>query len=207
MGYDPNQPPYGASNQPPPPPPYGAQNQPPYGTPQVPPTVYGPPPAQQSYGIPPYAQAPQPAPKKSRRWLWITLAIVGGVLVLACGGCAFATGFFANMVGAPNSAVDQYYKAIESQDYNTAYTHLQVDTFTWQGQQIQASSAVFTQIGNALDTQKGKVTKHTITSVNVNNDSATVKVDVTRSGTSTYTVTLELSKVNNEWKITRLDNL
>src|SRR5579872_3525151 len=114
MGYDPNQP-YGAGQ---PPPPYG-QPQPPYGQP---PTQYNPPPLPPDYGQQPYGQAPPmyggapPMPsygqlqkKSSLRWLWITLAIVGGLLVLGCGGCAIASfagiGYFAKTIAGPSVAV------------------------------------------------------------------------------------------------------
>ncbi len=85
MGYDPNtpynqgqpqQPPYGQPAIPNTSPVYG-QGQPPY---QGPTQAYGQPPyGQGQYGGPPqnYTQAPQ---KKSRKWLWITLSIIGGVL-------------------------------------------------------------------------------------------------------------------------------
>src|SRR6266567_4736081 len=104
MSYDPNQP-YGQGQpqrpdqpfgQPPtqytPPPGYGqpppgyGQGQGPYGQP---PPGYG---QEQYRGAPPMpgpGYAPQQAPRKSsRRWLWITLAIIGGIIVLGCAGCA-----------------------------------------------------------------------------------------------------------------------
>ena len=213
MSYDPNQPsqpPYGAPNQPP----YGTPNQPsqpPYGIPNQPPP-YGIPnqPQQPQYGIPPYTQPQELPQKKSRKRLWTILGIVGGILVLACGGCAImgalGIGFFAKTVAGPISSVDQYYKAIESQDYNTAYSHLQVDNFTLGSQTLPANATIFTQLANVLDSQRGKVTKYSITSTNVNNDTATVTVSVTRRGPP-YTVTLNLKQVGNDWKIVRLDNI
>src|SRR5579884_2836939 len=141
MGYDPNQPPYGVPNQPPPSQYGSAPNQPP------PPPPYGVPNQPPSYGIPTYTQPQEPLQKKSRKGLWITLSIVGGILVLACGGCAvmfaLGIGFFAKTVSGPISSVDQYYKAIENQDYNTAYSYLHVDTFTYGGQTVQANATIF----------------------------------------------------------------
>ena len=198
MGYDPNQPPYGAPNQPP----YGGvPNQPPYGAPPQTPPPYGIPNQPPYGGVPPYAQPP--AQKRSLKWLWITLGIVAGIFVLACGGLALLGG---TLLGGPSSAAESYYKAIESQDYNTAYSYLKVDTFTVGGQSIQANAGVFTQIGNALDKERGKVTKHSVTSINTDNDTSTVKVEVTRNG-APYTVTLELTKIGSDWKITKLDNV
>src|SRR6266516_2824315 len=98
MGYDPNAPYNQGQPQQPStqytPPGYGqGQPQQPYGQPpyqgQQPP--YGQPPyGQEQYGGPPpnYGQPPK---KSSLKWLWITLAIVGAVLVLGCGGCAIAS--------------------------------------------------------------------------------------------------------------------
>jgi hypothetical protein len=198
MGYDPNQPPYGTPNQPP----YGVPPQTPYGVPPQTPPPYGGIPNLPSYGgVPPYAQPP--VQKRSLKWLWITLGIVVGIFVLTCGGLAVLGG---TLLGGPSSAADSYYKAIESQDYNTAYSYLKVDTFTVGGQPIQANAGVFTQIGNALDKERGKVTKHSVGSINTNNDTSTVKVEVTRNGTP-YTVTLELTKIGSDWKITKLDNV
>src|SRR5689334_21190863 len=98
MDYDPNQPTSGRPQDPSGPPSYGQQ---PSGQPQRPPTGHVPPPygseyvppqqppyQQPQYGIPPFPNYAQPQPpKRSLRWLWITLAIVGGILVLACAGC------------------------------------------------------------------------------------------------------------------------
>jgi hypothetical protein len=156
--------------------------------------------------VPPYSQAPQAPQKKSRRGLWIILAIVGGILVLACGGCGLAGGFLAKTVAGPATAVDSYYKAIESQDYNTAYSYLKVDTFTIGGQKVQASADVFVRSASYLDQNKGKVTSHSITSTNVTNDTATVEVQVTRNG-SPSTVTLQLKQIGSDWKIVQLDNI
>src|SRR5215471_17024198 len=62
------------------------------------------------YGQPPYGGSPVPSywppqqPKKpSRRWLWITLAILGGIIALSCVGCsivfALGLGSFAKLAG------------------------------------------------------------------------------------------------------------
>src|SRR5437763_7465327 len=140
MSYDPNQPPdSGQQPQPPygqPQPPYGQPGQPqsPYEQQwgQQPPPQYGQPqqpPYQQQWGQqPPQDYAPtqyvapaygaQPAPgymppqqpKRSRRGLWIALAIIGGLIVLGCAGCGilFATGagFFAKSVALPAITVN-----------------------------------------------------------------------------------------------------
>lgn len=160
-------------------------------------------------GVPDYARAPQPQ-KKSRRGLWIALGIIAGVLVLLCGGFAvagaFGVGLFTSIVSGPTNAVNQYYTAVENQDYQTAYSYLQLDTFTVSGQQVAANEALYARLASALDTAKGKVTSHSITSINVNNNDATVVVNATRSG-QTYEVQLELQKIGNDWKIVRFNNV
>jgi hypothetical protein len=99
--------PYGA---PPPTPGYGSQPQPGYGAPN-----YGPPP-QPGYGAPPpppgFGPPPQPGfgapqqpfmapqpPKKSRTWVYVVVGIVI-VLLLVCGGAAYAISNAAKNIGS-----------------------------------------------------------------------------------------------------------
>jgi hypothetical protein len=105
---------------------YGANAQPQQAY-QPPPPAYTPypPPPQQPYaplaygqpGIPGYAPPAQPR-KKSRRGLWITLAVILAVLVIACGAIIF--------VGrsTPSKTLDAFCSAIKGQDYQTAYNQL-----------------------------------------------------------------------------------
>src|SRR6266516_425830 len=148
------QPPYGQPGQPQQPPyeqqwgqqpqqpPY-AQPQPPYGQPgqpqqppyeqqwgQQPPQGYAP----TQYVAPAYGAQPAPGymppqqPGRSRRGLWIALAIIGGLIVLSCAVCGvlFVTGvgFFAKTVVGPAITANQYYSAVEKQDYNTAFSYI-----------------------------------------------------------------------------------
>src|SRR5438874_157741 len=134
MGYDPNSP-YGQGQPQRPDQPYGQ-----------PPTQYTPPPGygQEQYrGAPPMpgpGYAPQQAPRKSSlRWLWITLAIIGGIAVLGCAGCIIASvagvGFFAKTVIGPTTTANAYYQAIKDQDYAKAYTY--IDTSKISSGQLQ----------------------------------------------------------------------
>src|SRR5215831_12702935 len=81
--------------------------------------------ASTGHGQPPYGGMPQvppyppEPPRKSHRRLWITLGIVGIVLVLfVCGGCVTASVFglryFQQNIGAVLVA-DQYYEALKEQ--------------------------------------------------------------------------------------------
>src|SRR5438132_1402929 len=83
-------------SQPLPPPQYTQYPQPPtgFGLPQQPypqqPQWNQPPPPPPQYSGQPVQNFMLPQqPKKSRTWLWITLAIVGGVVLLSCGLCVF----------------------------------------------------------------------------------------------------------------------
>nr|BBH93659.1 hypothetical protein KTA_18580 [Thermogemmatispora argillosa] len=226
MSYDPHQPysSYGPERRdeetPPPPPPPGGyeptqyagptQYGSPYGTPPPPPSAYGRAPAVPGpgqYGVS-YGQPlqPPPSPRRSLRWLWITLAIVASVMVLACGGCALL-GFVAFLTSNPDSTVNSYYSAIQQQDYNRAYSYLAIDTLTVQGEDMGASESGFALVAAAVDRQAGTVTSYSITSSSTNGDEATVTVHVTRSSGIAYDVHLQLTKISDEWKITQLDNI
>lgn len=127
-----------------------------------------------------YAQ-PQPQ-KRSLRWLWITLGIVGGLLVLACVGCgivgALGYNFVAKAVG-PAMVASQYYSAVSEQDYTRAYSYLDTNSISVQGQTVTEQE--YAQAAQAIDTAQGKITKSSSTGFNVNNDTATVTMTVTRT--------------------------
>ncbi|WP_052890800.1 DUF4878 domain-containing protein [Thermogemmatispora carboxidivorans] len=181
---------YGLPYDTPPPPP-------PVGSVMVTPTIsqYG-----VSYGLP-----PQP-PRRSLRWLWITLAIVAGVVILACGSCVLV-GVIAALTASPDSTVNDYYSAIQQQDYSEAYSYLEADTLTIQGKQISPTESSFALAAQTIDQGAGTVTNYSITSSSTNGDTATIVVHVTRSSGVAYDVHLQLTKINSEWKITQLDNI
>jgi hypothetical protein len=213
MSYDPNNPygqgqpqqPYG---QPPTqytPPAYGPDQQQPYGQPQ-----YGGPPSpgQPQYGgPPPFAQ---PQKKTSLRWLWITLGVIGGILVLSCAGCAIAGAlgfnFLAQAVG-PQITVQQYYQAVKQQDYATAYSFLTSDaSVSANGQSGPVSGeSSFQTAATTLDTTLGTVTSYTANTQG--SDTSHVTVTVTRSRGGSYDVHLVLVKVGNNWKIQSADGI
>ncbi len=167
------------------------------------PTVY----EQPSYAAPPHAQ-----PRKSRRGIWIALAIVGAVLVLGCGGCAAAAiagvGFFANSLAAPSATASNYYQAIEKQQYKVAYSYLDTGSLNLQEQQLTAET--FSFVAEARDAAAGKVTRFSQTNINVNTNNrastAVVTMSVTR-GNQTYSVQLQMKEENNVWKITDFNTI
>ena len=225
MSYDPNQPqppdsgqqpqpPYGQPGQPQQPPyeqQWGQQPQPPYGQPQQPPQNYAP----TQYVAPAYGAQPAPGyappqqPRRSRRGLWIALAIIGGLIVLSCGVCGilFATGvgFFAKTVAGPAITVKQYYSAVEKQDYNTAFSYISTNLTASNGQTL--THELYTTAAQALDTAKGTVKSFTVGVPSVTNNTASVTVTVTRTNVLAYDVHVQLQQVNGSWKITSYDNI
>jgi len=206
MNNDPNQPqrpPYGQQQ----PPSYG---QPQYGQPQQP--YYGQP--TQPYGQPQYGipqmpnyvpQQQQQPPKKRRRWPWIVLGIVV-VLLLICGGGGLLLFNFVTHNGATDVA-NQYYTAIEKQDYNTAFTYLDTSNLTLNGQGLTQS--LYIQGAMLIDQTKGKLTAYSITNTSLNSNNgvntAMLTVSETRNG-SPYDVHVQLKQESSGWKITSLDN-
>src|SRR6266566_4473183 len=218
------QPPYGQPGQPQQPPyeqQWGQQPQPPYGQPpygqpqqppyeqqwgQQPPQGYAP----TQYVAPAYGAQPAPGymppqqPGRSRRGLWIALAIIGGLIVLSCAVCGilFATGvgFFAKTVVGPAITANQYYSAVEKQDYNTAFSYISTNLTASNGQTL--THELYSTAAQALDTVKGKVTNFSVGSISTSNNVASVTVSVTRGSASPYDVHLQLQQINGSWKIT-----
>jgi len=198
MSYNPHQPPY---EQPQPPYPYG---QPPQSNGQ-PPNPYEQPPT--AYGQIPYSgPATTPQRKKSRRWLWITLVVV---FVLIAGG--ITVGVLSITNSPAKAAVQNYYNAVEAQNYATAYSYLAIQTLTFNGQQQAASQGLYTQVAQAVDQANGKVTAYTITGVELSSststgNTATITATVTRGG-KTQEVHVQLQQQGNDWKIIGIDHL
>jgi hypothetical protein len=223
MNYDPNQPqqpPYGQ-------PPYEqpSYGQPPYGQQptQYSPPVYGqapqygqvPPQPQQPFGVPPVpgpgypGYMPPPQAKKSLRWLWITLGIIGGLVVLACGICGvtgmLGANIFKQAIG-PAVVVEQYYQAVQKQDYATAYTYVSPGaTVSLQGRSFPVTSQQsYTLLAQTLDRSLGTASQHT-SHIDGSNTSS-FSVTVTRGGKH-FLVHLTLSQSGNDWKITSADGI
>src|SRR6266480_7905424 len=206
------QPPYGQPGQPQspyeqqwgqqPPPQYG---QPPYGQPQQPPyqQQWGQQPPQDyaptQYVAPAYGAQPVPGymppqqPRRSRRGLWIVLGIIWGLIVLSCAACgilfALGAGPLVNIVGSiagPAYTVNQYYNAVEKQDYTTAFSYISTNSTVLNGQ--ISTQDLYTSAAQAVDAAKGKVTSFSIGNISLtnNNNTAIVTVTVTRSSTPAY---------------------
>jgi hypothetical protein len=137
------------------------------------------------------------------------LGIIGGLIVLSCAVCGilFVTGvgFFAKTVAAPALVANQYYSAVEKQDYNTAFSYISTNLTASNGQAL--TQELYTTAGQALDKVKGNVTSFSVGVPSVTNNTASMTVTVTRASTPAYDVHLQLQQVNGSWKITSYDNI
>ena len=129
--------------------------------------------------------------------------------MLGCGACGILSlmgiGFFAKSIAVPAITVNQYYSAVEKQDYNTAFSYISTNLTASNGQTL--TQELYTTAAQALDTVKGKVTNFSVGNVSTNNNIATVTVSVTRGSGPSYDVHLQLQQVNGAWKITSYDNI
>jgi hypothetical protein len=165
--------------------------------------IVKPPPESSAPPSPNYAPFPgytQP-PRKSRRWVWITVGIVallcilGGILLVWGAVGAFTTYYHSSL-----RASDMYYSAIKTQDYGTAYSYL--------GSHLQTeySQQSFTQAAQQQDEALGRVSRFGMTSIPTG-DPAYVTLTVTRTNGTTYTVHLELRQEGGAWKVTAFDRI
>ncbi len=126
---------------------YGSNAQQGYQPPPPPPTYapFAPPPPQPAYGQPAYVPPaalpgvpgyapPAQSRKKSRRGLWITLAIIIAVLAIACGAIVYAGR------STPAKTLDTFCNAVKSGDAQTAYNQLSQSNQSGISEQVFASA-------------------------------------------------------------------
>ncbi len=144
---------------------------------------------------------PPPSPRKtSRRWLWITLVI--SVLVIAGVTITTIILLMTSSTRAVSTAVEDYYTAVEQQEYATAYTYVDHQSFTYDGQRVFSQTA-YTRAARTTDLRLGTLSAYTITNVVITGSTATVIVDGTRSG-MLREVIVHLQDVGNTWEIDAL---
>jgi hypothetical protein len=137
----------------------------------------------------------QPSSRKtSRRSLWLSLVIL--VLVLVIAGAVTTTILL--LVTSPsqavNTVVQDYYNAVERQDYAMAYTYV-----NHQSGQFQTLAA-YSKSSLSLDQTAGTLTAYTISSTSITNGIATVIVDRTRGG-NTAEIFVEVQQIGGNWKV------
>ena len=154
--------------------------------------------------------------KRSLRWLWMVLVILGVVLlvtmVLTIGGLVSLSYAESHRpkVGDAINASGQYYKAIQRHDYTSAYNSLNRNaTITVHSRPVLMNSVdTLATASSALDTQDGMISNYTATDGNFEQGRNIVDLTmkVTRTGQS-YDVHLKLELVGSDWKILSADGV
>ncbi len=154
--------------------------------------------------------------KGSLLWLWIPLAVVGGLVLIVVGYYVLVVGAFlyadlpTPTVGDAMNATGQYYKAIQNHDYTRAYTYLERNaTITVHGRPVRMDSVnTLATASQALDTQDGLITSFTATDGNFEQGKNIVDLTmkVTRNGHS-YDAHIKIELVGNDWKILSADSI
>ena len=177
------------------------------------------PPQQPQWGQPLQTQPPG----NSRRLLWIVLAvvvilgIVGGVfLSLSFSGSRSSSSAQSTVVATAQSTVvtatgaesiaTQYYQAIQQQDYQKAYSFLNVSTLKVQGQNVPATEQLYMQLASGADAARGKVSSSALKSTSTSNGATSITVTATRNG-NPYEVHLTLQQSGADWKIVFFDQI
>src|SRR5690348_4281916 len=182
----------------------GGMGQAPYGQPS-----YGQPPMgqQQPMGQPMYGgpMMPPAAPrKKSRKGLWITLGVIAGVLVLACGGIGFFLFSIGQAVAQPITAATTFCTDLKTQNYTAAYGLLSTK------QKGQVTQDLFSQGAKLQDQVDGQVTSCTLQSnssagFQFDSSKGTATLPATVQRTQAWTGKLQLVKQGSGWKIDDID--
>lgn len=165
---------------------------------QPPPGVIGPPPA-----------------KKPRKWIMITLAALATLMLLSCGLCAWVGVPIFKQVYSQVSdvevngmqVVNDYYGALQNKQYAQAYRDLSTP-----GALQNISQAEFTAQAEKQDNLYGPVLRYTpgqpVFGTYDGNAISTfsLQVNVARNKQS-YSAQLQVTKVNNQWKISNFNHL
>lgn len=159
---------------------------------------------------PPPFQPPQPPPQRPRSSLPWILGGVGAALLLICCcvvvivGVLFSRGVggLAGNVSAAQNRADDYFSAIQSHDWNRAYSYLDSKT------QATTSATALQRTWTAHETANGKITGFTATNTNVNTlngkTTATVLGTLRYASGTTETKTVLMVKDGNDWKLSAL---
>jgi hypothetical protein len=194
--------PYGQPGQP-------ANTPPQYpGYPQYPQGQPGYPPGQPYYAP---GSVPPPQQKKSNRGLWITLSIVGGVLLVACVACSIFVvgalrGATSNPLVSSTIATGLFCGYEQQQAYDQAYGEFSSTL------KQQVTLDQFTQAAQQHDTASGVVktckvdTSSSSASPQISNSQVVLPVVVTRSQGSVTTGNITLEKDGSSFKISAVDS-
>ena len=104
---------------------------------------------------------------------------------------------------AIKATITSYYQAIEAQNYPLAYSHLDANTTTADGQKL--TQQTFTQLAQSRDNQFGPVTSFDLL-IN-SSDHTQVIMTLTRKAGLRYHAHLQVKQEGNDWKILTLDRI
>jgi hypothetical protein len=156
-----------------------------------------------------------PPKKKPRKWILITFAAIAAVMLLSCGLCAWVgVPIFEQVYTQAYSVevnglqvVNDYYSDLQNKQYAQAYRDLST-----QGALKNISQAEFIAQAEKQDNLYGPVLRYTPGQPDLNNYDGSaistfpIKVDIARTKQS-YTAQLQLTKVDNQWKISNFNHL
>ena len=139
----------------------------------------------QQPGYPQQNPYPQQPKKKSKLWLWITIAIVVPLFLcgLGVGGCAI---FAAKSLTPPIDATNSFYKAAKAGD--------DLDPYTCKRFLDQDSSF------NDIFDSEPKIDSYNFSSVDITDNEAKVQGTVTREGKE-FEATIDLEKDDGKFKV------
>lgn len=157
-------------------------------------------------------QAGQPPQKRSRKWIWIVVSVLGVALFASCGLCSWGAYTLINAVYQPVvgsiTVANDFYSNLQNQDYTAAYADLAP-----QGQITGLTLSQFTQQAMQADGQYGTVTSYVAGQPGFNSNNpgsdlsiVTLPVSITRTH-STYSSLLTLQQVGGKWKIVDYDRI
>ena len=146
-------------------------------------------------------------PKRSG-WFWALWIVFTLVILSSCGVCAWGFSSYYT-AAAPQlessgngiNVINDYYDALQNQDYAQAYS----DT-ALQGAQAGITQSKFTQAAQAADASYGRIQRYTSQNIQIQSGNSvsdlhfSVDVNVVRQHKS-YTTHLTLGMVDQHWKI------
>jgi hypothetical protein len=136
---------------------------------------------------------PTPAPTQ-------TASATGGTLTPGPTGSASLTPGGTRTIEA---TITSYYQAIEAQNYDLAYSYLDANATTANGQKL--TQQTFTQLAQSRDNQFGPVTSFDL--LLNSSDPTQVIMTITRKSGFRYHAHLQVKQEGNDWKILTLDRI
>jgi len=145
---------------------------------------------------------PSPSAPKGRSTLTTvvvaTIAGIGLLAIIAITAVVIVSGVWVHsQLNSPSITVEDFYSAIHQQNYQTAYGKLS------SGAQSALTETKFEQTMRAMDLVSGGVQTYSVVSTTISGSTATVMVDVVRSGDSTTAAVyqLTLTQEQQNWRI------